>query len=124
MEPEELVFLAFWVNQLEEKRALLFGRMLGVNFTAGEIRSWAKEGGERDYKDQDNVLIPLSLIMKPELRDGLVKMVGGNSMPLPKDYRKGKNEIVVDLGKVTPEEFMEFVKNKKLPNPPSYQNKG
>jgi hypothetical protein len=118
MEPEELVFLAFWVNEVEASKAKMLGRMLGVNFTAGEIRSWSKDGAAKDYGDQDNVLVPLALVLKPELRDSLIKMVGGQAMPLPKEYRKGKNEIVVDMGKVSPQEFIEFVKNKTPPKIP------
>lgn len=119
-----MAFLTYWVNQVEERRISMLGRMLGVNFTAGEIRSWSKAGSERDYKDKDNVLIPLSLIMKPELRDNLIKMVGGESMPLPKGYRKSRNEVVVDMGKVTPEEFIEFVKNKTPPKSQLASNRG
>ena len=115
MEPEELAFLAFWVREVEEERMRTMGRFMGVNFTAKEIRTWSDSASNKDYRDDDNVLVPLALVLKPELKESLIKLVGGSSMPLPDGYRKAPNEVVVDLGRVSPEEFIEFVKSRRLP---------
>jgi hypothetical protein len=120
MEPEEVDFLYFWVKEVENSRMLQIGKLMGVCFTAGEIRSWGKKGQQGEYKDEDKVLVPLSLILKGEFKEGLIRHVGGDMMPLPPGYRKGKNEVVVDMGKVSPEEFINWVKqvNQAKPVPP------
>lgn len=92
------------------------GKLIGACFTAGEIRSWGKRGQSSEYKNDDKVLVPLSLILKPEFKEGLIKFVGGDMMPLPDGYAKAKNEVVVDMGKVSPEEFMNWVKQVNLAN--------
>jgi len=90
-----------------------WARYLGVQFTAGEIRRWSAAGKGKEYLDEDPVLLPLALSLRPELQQALIKMVGGEGVALPAEYRKGQNEIVVDLGKVSPGEFMAFFKKKQ-----------
>lgn len=94
------------------------GRMLGVFFKAGEVRTWKKtEGTGPGYGDEDDILIPLSFMLRPEAREGIQKLVGAEGLALPDGYRKQGGEIIVDLGKVTPEEFQAFVDKNRV-NPP------
>lgn len=110
MESEILDFIYFWVKEVENSRMMQIGKLIGACFTAGEIRSWGRKGTNSEYKDEDKVLVPLSLILKPDFKEGLIRFVGGDMMPLPDGYHKAKNEIVVDMGKVSPQEFMNWVK--------------
>lgn len=114
-------FLHYWVKEVENTRMMQIGKLIGACFTAGEIRSWGKTGQTGEYKDTDKVLVPLSLILKPQFKEGLIRFVGGDAMPLPDGYTKGAREVVVDMGKVSPQEFMDWVKNlhKNNPIPPS-----
>lgn len=120
MDPELRAFLFFWVRELQDDRMTALNRFLGVNFTAGEIRQWAaKIDTKGAYKDSDNVFVPLSIAIRPELREGLVKLVGG--VRLPDGYVKKPHEVVVDLGQVSTQDFIDFVnKNRKTgqPTPP------
>jgi hypothetical protein len=111
MESEVMDFIYFWVKEVENTRMMQIGKLIGACFTAGEIRSWGKAGPASEYKNEDRVLVPLSLILKPEFKEGLIKFVGGDMMPLPPGYAKAKNEVVVDMGKVSPKEFMDWVKS-------------
>ena len=117
---EERAFLYFWTKEVENERIGQIGRLLGTTFEAREIRSWAKAGGNAaEYKDSDKVLVPLAMAIRPDYREGLMKLVGGSGMALPPEYQKKKNEIVMDLSKVSPQEFLDFFGKKKLPQFPS-----
>lgn len=106
-------FLYFWCREIERERNQEFGRLLGAHFTAGEVRRWQTGSGDKGtYADEDVLFIPLSLAMKPELREGLTRMVGG--VRLPTDYKKAANEVVVDMGQVSPEAFKEFVRRNRI----------
>ena len=114
---EERAFLYFWTKEVENERLGQIGRLLGTTFEAKEIRSWAKDGSG-EYKDSDKILVPLAMALRPDYREGLMKMVGGSGMALPADYKKKTNEIVVDLSKVSPQEFLDFFGKQKLPKIP------
>ncbi len=116
MSPEERAFAYFWLKEVENEQMSQLGRLLGTSFRAGEIRSWAAKGGSPpDYKNSDKVLVPLSFGIRPELRESLIKLVGSDGMMLPSDYKRQKNEMVVDLSKVSPQEFKDFLTKKILP---------
>lgn len=114
MDAEIRAFLYFWVQERNKQQILELGRLLGAFFTAGEIRAWGSND-KGTYRDEDPILIPLSLAIKPELRDGLRKMVGG--VALPEGYAKGANEVVVDLGQVSTQEFIEFIEKHRPTSP-------
>lgn len=116
MDHEERAFLAYWVREARREQMAEMGKLLGVFFSVGEIRSWgAPDSGKPTvYKDNENILVPLSIVLKPELREGLKKMVGG--LALPDGYKKGAKEVVVDLGGVSPDDFMYFAKHGRLPD--------
>lgn len=115
MDAIEREFLAFWLREREADQMSQAGRMLGVLFKAGEVRAWKKEGtGDSGYDDEDDVLVPLSFMIRPEGREGLQKLVGSSGLSLPTGYRKQNGEIIVDLGKVTPEEFQAFVAKNRV----------
>jgi hypothetical protein len=117
---EERAFLYFWVKEVENERLGQIGRLLGTTFSAGEIRSWGKKNGESaEYKNADKVLVPLAFAIRPEFREGLMRMVGSAGMVLPSGYKKAPNEVVVDLSKVSPQEFLDFFGQKKLPKVPT-----
>ena len=117
------MFLYFWVKEVENERLNSLGRSLGTTFTAGEIRSWKASGsGSPEYKDQDKVFVPLALTFQPELREGLLKLVGMGGMKLPSDYKRGAREVVVDMSKVTPAEFLAFLGKGILPKTPEAEN--
>jgi hypothetical protein len=116
LDQEERAFLLYWIQQQERDRALTMGQLLGVSYTVGELRSWKekKEADTVNLPDDYRITLPLTLLLKPELREGLIKtFVSG--MSLPPEYRKGEHEVVVDLSKVTTEEFKAFFKNKQMP---------
>ncbi len=119
MDPEIRAFLYHSVQKHQAEQMREFGRALGVYFTAGEIRSWTKgEGGKVYYEDSDGLTLPLSLTLKPELRDHLTKLVSGT--PLPRGYVKGDKEVVVDLGRVTTQQFrqvLEDLREGRTPTP-------
>lgn len=119
MEPEELEFLYFWVREVENERTMHLGKLLGTAFRAGDIRDWAKKGEQTTYKKNDVVLMPLTLALRPDLREALIRMVGAAGLALPKGYTPTQNEQVVDLGQVSPQEFIDFVQKKKLPAGPA-----
>jgi len=121
MDQEELQFRYFWAKEVERERMLQLGKMVGSTFTAGEIRKWSAQGeGSNDYKKDDMVFLPLALALRPELRDILIKMVGGDGgLAMPRDYQGQRNEVMVDLGKVSHQEFLDFVQKKILPKPKS-----
>lgn len=112
LDPDIRSFLFYYVKEGQREQFRELGRMLGSNFTAGEIRNWgnnkdsvASRGGV--YRDGDPIFMPLSIAIKPELREGLMRMVGGVAPPM--GYKKRPNEVIVDLGQVTPKEFIDFV---------------
>ena len=75
-----------------------------------------QNAGTPDYKKDDMVFLPLALALRPELRDMLIKMVGGDGgLAMPRDYQGQRNEVMVDLGKVSHQEFLDFVQKKILP---------
>lgn len=114
MDPEELEFIYFWAREAENEKMMALGKLLGTYFLAEEIRSWARPGnGSNLYKDKDKVLLPLSIALRPELKEALVKLVG--HMPLPQDYKKGTKEVVIDLSRVSTEDFKYFMEHKRLP---------
>jgi len=117
MDIEELQFRYFWVKEVERDRMLQLGKMIGATFTAGDIRKWSlQNAGTPDYKKDDMVFLPLALALRPELRDMLIKMVGGDGgLAMPRDYQGQRNEVMVDLGKVSHQEFLDFVQKKILP---------
>ena len=117
MSLEERAFLYFWTKEVENERLGQIGRLLGTTFEAKEIRSWSK-GGSGEYKDSDKVLVPLAMAIRPDYREGLMKLVGGGGMALPLDYKKKPNEVVLDMSKVSPQEFLDFFGKKKIPNIP------
>lgn len=92
------------------------GRLLGVLFSAGEVRGWAKqsEGPIMGMSDEDTLLVPLSFMIRPESREGIQKMVGQQGLSLPEGYKRKDGEVVVDLGQVTPEEFKQFVESHRV----------
>lgn len=116
MDPLERSYLFFWVREREFDQMQQISRMLGVMFKAGEVRSW-KEGSGDSLDDEDHLFVPLTFMLRPEAREGVKKMVG-NGLPLT-DYRKAPNEVVVDLGQVSPEEFKEFVQKHRVKPPES-----
>lgn len=112
MDPLRRAFLFFWVQESRRDQMRDVGRLLGANFSAGEIRMWSKGGNDKGvYQDEDIIFLPLSLSIKPELREGLMKMVGG--MPTPKGYRPGANEVLVDLGQTTVDQFKDFIEQNR-----------
>ena len=105
---------------MENERVAQLGKLLGTNFTAGEIRSWGmSKNKSQDFENNSDILVPLSFSFRPEFRDNLIKMVGHDGMLLPSDYKRQKNEMVVDLSKVSPQEFKDFLTKKKIPQVPS-----
>jgi len=125
MDPIEREFLAYWTREREFEQMEQLGRLLGVMFDASEIRSWGKSGGGSGFDDTDSVLVPLTFMLNPDSRQAIQKMVGSASgLTLPAGYRKGQNEYVVDLGKVSPQEFMDFVRqNQVQPKAPTQQDR-
>lgn len=115
MDPIERAFAAYWIKEQQYDQMQQIGRMLGVMFSAGEVRGWraAGEGGE-GYDDEDSVLVPMTFMLRPESRDGVQKMVGSEGLALPKGYKKRDGELIVDLGKVSPEEFKAFVDKNRV----------
>jgi hypothetical protein len=117
MDPLERDFLAFWSREKEFDQMQQIGKLMGVFFNAGEVRSWKGEGGSATgFEDGDNVLVPLTFMLRPESREAVQKIVGLDGLALPPGYRKGAKEMVVDLGKVTPEEFKAFVEKNRVTN--------
>lgn len=114
LSPTVRAFLFFWVRENEREKNQEFGRMIGAHFTAGDIRAWGT-GDKGIYRDEDPIFMPLSLALRPELREGLSRMVGG--VRLPSDYKKKANEVVVDMGQVTPKEFIDFVEKRRITKP-------
>jgi hypothetical protein len=116
MDPIEREFLSYWTREREYDQMQQLGRLMGVFFNAGEVRSWKADGGERasSLEDEDNLLIPLSFMIRPEGREAIQKMVGTGGLALPKGYRQAPGEVVVDLGKVSPEEFKSFVEKHRV----------
>lgn len=106
--------MAFWARESRKEFIQEIGKLLGVFFKAGDIRKWKDDGGSGAYQDNDDILIPLSIALRPEMREHLQKMVGG--MALPDGYKKGKFEQVVDLGRLPIEDFKYFLKHRKLPD--------
>ena len=89
-------------------------RLLGVMFIAEEVRGWKSgEGGDGIMEDDDKIFIPLSFMLNPEAREGIRKLVGSEGLA-PSGYVKRPGEIMVDLGKVTPEEFKAFVEKNRV----------
>lgn len=118
MDPEELQFRYFWAKEVERERMMQVAKMIGTAFTAGEVRKWAEQGdGTREYKKNDLIYMPLTLALRPELREMLIKMVGADGLMMPKDYQGRKNEIMIDMGQVSHQEFRDFVEKKILPKP-------
>jgi hypothetical protein len=107
MDPDVRIFLHHWVRKVEKDRFQQLGRLMGVLFTAGEIRTWNKGEGKGVFADQDPVSVPLTIAFRPELRDGLMRLVGG--LTKPKDVKFGENEVVIDLGATSIEDFKAFV---------------
>lgn len=116
MDQIELDFLMYWQRQKEFDQMEQFGRLLGVLFNAGEVRGWnSTEDTPFGMDDEDNLLIPLSFMLRPESREGIQKLIGQRSgLSLPKEYKQKAGEIVVDLGKVSPEEFKAFVEKNRV----------
>ena len=117
MEPEERIFRAYWVRESRKEFVQDLGRLLGVMFKAGDIRNWKDGGPAHIYQDEEDILVPLSIALRPELRDGLRQMVQG--LAAPSDYSKKKGEIMVDLGRVSAEDFKYFLQHKRLPDQPT-----
>lgn len=119
MDPIERDFMAYWIREREYDQMQQLGRLLGVFFNAGEVRGWKGQGetGAGGYDDTDNLLVPLSFMLRPEARDGIQKMVGSAGLALPKEYKVRNGEIVVDLGQVDPKEFIEFVNRNRVVPP-------
>jgi hypothetical protein len=116
--PEQRAFGYFWTKEVENERVAQLGRLLGTNFTAGEIRSWAASKNKSgEFENHSDILIPLSFSFRPEFRDNLIKMVGADGLLMPSDYKTRKGEVVVDLSKVSPREFLDFFGKKQLPTP-------
>lgn len=112
MDPLRRAFIFFWIQERRRDAMGDLGRLLGANFKAGEIRMWSKGGNDKGtYEDNDQIFLPLSLSIKPELREGLMRMVGG--LTPPKGYRPGENEVLVDLGQTSVKEFIEFVEQNR-----------
>lgn len=117
MHPLDRDFLAFWVREREYDQMQQLGRLMGVFFNAGEVRKWKGEGGKPDgsgFEDEDNILVPLAFMLRPEARESIQKMVGQDGLALPQGYRRKEGEVVVDLGKVSKEEFLEFVEKNRV----------
>lgn len=120
MDPLERDFIAYWMRQKEYDQMEQFGRLMGVLFNAGEVRSWSNNKATKSptgFEDEDTILVPLSFMLRPESRESIQKMVGTDGMALPEGYRKREGEIVVDLGKVSPEEFKAFVESNRVVTP-------
>lgn len=110
MDQDEIQFIYFWIREHERQQLQQLGRLLGVSFEAHEVRGWAKQGGAATrYKDHDAVLMPLTLALRPELREALIKMVGLNGMSAPEGYQKRDGEFMVNLGDIPIEEFKNFL---------------
>lgn len=116
MDPEVQAFLSYWVQKIQADQFNTLGRLLGVLYTAGEIREWGKQSGEKgSYQDADPVNMPLTMALRPELREGLVRLVGG--LTLSKDIKVGQNEMVLDLGRTSIQDFKEFVETHRQAKP-------
>ena len=114
MHPIDRDFLSFYLREREYDQMEQLGRLLGVMFKAGEVRQWKQSGDSGDgFDDEDNVLVPLTFQLRPESREGIQKMVGASGLALPKGYRKADGEYVVDMGKVSPEEFMAWAAQRR-----------
>lgn len=116
MDPEIRAFCYFWKSEHSRQQLDDLGQLLGASFTVADIKSWRADKSGGYYDDKDRLRLPLALSLRPELREGLLKMVGG--MVLPKDFVKGENEVVVDLGRTTPQEFQEFIEKKRIDRSP------
>lgn len=118
MHPIDRDFLSYYLREKEYDQMEQLGRLLGVMFKAGEVRSWKQSGDSGDgFDDEDNVLVPLTFQLRPETREGIQKMVGSDGLAMPKGYRRADGEYVVDMGKVTPEEFIAWVKQNRVKGP-------
>lgn len=117
MDPIEREFLNYWIREREYDQVGQMGRLLGVMFQAGEVRSWREGGGGEGYDDEDNILVPLTFALRPEAREAIRKMVGSDGMKLPEGYQKQSGEFVVDLGKVSPQDFIDFVNQNRVTGP-------
>lgn len=114
---EEMDFIIFHHRKQGDAQLMALGKLLGTSFPAGEIRSWGNEksnSGSVSYKDTDNVVMPLSLVLKPELREHLKKIVG-NTLRIEGGYKPKEGEQVVSLGQVSTEDFRYWLKHRTLP---------
>jgi len=116
MDPMLRDFLVFWLREKEFDQMEQIGRLLGVMFTAAEVRSWKEAGNEGSGppENHEKIFIPLSFMLRPEAREGLRKSIGKDGLALPQGYRTKEGEVVVDLGKVTVEDFKAFVENNRV----------
>jgi hypothetical protein len=116
MGPEMRAFLYYWVQEVERNRFIQLGRTLGTYFQAGDIRRWARlaQGqGYDEFEDSDPISIPLTLALKPELKDWMIKLTSG--LGTPQGYTKGKHEVLVDMGRFTKEEYVDFLTKRIIP---------
>jgi hypothetical protein len=113
MDPLDRNFLYFWYRQHEMDKAEQLGRMLGVMFNVGEVRGWDEsEGPSLGLMDHETLLIPLSFMLNGEARGNLKKMVGTESQMASKERKEG--QVLVDLGKVSPEDFKAFIEKNRV----------
>jgi hypothetical protein len=108
----QLSFLYFWVKKFQMEQEHKMGRILGTRWTVREIRQAGKKNnpgqGSKTYKDDEEINIPLSLAINPELLEGLVTLVGGAKVG-GGEYTPQAGEEVVELSSLSKEDFQKVI---------------
>ena len=125
---EHLMFAYHWYQKIDNDQWDRLGHQLGTMWSRSELlRMSAAEPGARE--DSDRVFVPLSLVINPDLVDGLLKKAKKNpnqstvageaaSLPSGDGLNTGMSlpagEEVVNMANLPKEEFLNVIKSAGL----------
>lgn len=105
---ELLAWTYRWYRKIEDDFFVGLMQILGVLWTREDVeRMGETKQGTKGAPDE--LMVPLALAIKPELRDALHKMFGTKGQMIGGgEYRSQPDEEVVNLGELPPGEFLQW----------------
>ena len=82
------------------------GRLLGTRWTVADIRRQLSKGGPtKQWRNEDEVIVPLTVAMNPDFLKALGELVGSGNNIGGGDYTPQEGEEIVELGQLDKDQY-------------------
>ena len=108
----QLQYVYYWLSKVDTDWFNRLEDALGTRWNSDKIKGLLGGGSK---STQDEFRVPLSLVIRPELRDTLKKEIDATIGYSGAEYKPGEEEKVEDLSTWSVEEFKDLIERRGIP---------